>query len=86
MDNEGTKVLDYYANLDDFLNDLKSVKVRRLKNESDKRLIQKLKRWVREYWNEEEGMDLYKSQYLRLKMMIEEQNNSQSQTDAVREF
>lgn len=75
MDNEGTKVLDYYANLDDFLNDLKSVKVRRLKNESDKRLIQKLKRWVREYWNEEEGMDLYKSQYLRLKMMIEEQNN-----------
>lgn len=75
MDNEGTKVLDYYDNLDDFLNDLKSVKVRRLKNESDKRLIQKLKRWVREYWNEEEGMDLYKSQYLRLKMMIEEQNN-----------
>ena len=75
MDNEGTKVLDYYDNLDDFLNDLKSVKVRRLKNESDKRLIQKLKRWVREYWNEEKGMDLYKSQYLRLKMMIEEQNN-----------
>lgn len=75
MDNEGTKVLDYYDNLEDFLNDLKSVKVRRLKNESDKRLIQKLKRWVREYWNEEEGMDLYKSQYLRLKMMIEEQNN-----------
>lgn len=73
MDKNGerTSVSEYYENINDFVNELYSVNVRKLVNESDKKLIQKLKKWYKTYWDAEKGMDLYESQYRRLKEMVE---------------
>jgi hypothetical protein len=73
MDKNGerTSVSEYYENINDFVDELYSVNVRKLVNESDKKLIQKLKKWYKTYWDAEKGMDLYESQYRRLKEMVE---------------
>jgi hypothetical protein len=73
MDKNGerTTVSEYYENINDFVDELYSVNVRKLVNESDKKLIQKLKKWYKTYWDAEKGMDLYESQYRRLKEMVE---------------
>lgn len=71
MEKERTKVKEFYENIDDFVKDLYSINTRKLIHESDKKLIQKLKKWYKTYWIEGEGMNLYESQYRRLKEMIE---------------
>lgn len=73
MDKNGerTKVSEYYDNINDFVDELYSINVRKLVNESDKKLIQKLKKWYKTYWDKDNGMDLYESQYRRLKEMVE---------------
>lgn len=71
MEKERTKVKEFYENIDDFVKDLYSINTRKLIHENDKKLIQKLKKWYKTYWIEGEGMNLYESQYRRLKEMIE---------------
>ena len=75
MEKERTKVKEFYENIDDFVKDLYSINTRKLIHESDKKLIQKLKKWYKTYWIEGEGMNLYESQYRRLKEMIELSND-----------
>lgn len=70
--NERTLVSEFYDNPNDFLEELNLIPVRKLKDDRDKQLIQKLKRWVREYWKENSGMDLYESQASRIKEMLNE--------------
>lgn len=74
MNNSGERTLvsEYYDNIDDFVEELYSINVRKLVEDRDKKLIQKLKKWYKTYWNEETGMDLYESQYKRLKEMVEQ--------------
>ena len=74
MDKSGerTKVSEYYEDVNQFVDELYSINVRKLVHESDKKLIQKLKKWYKTYWVENEGMDLYESQYRRLKEMVEQ--------------
>lgn len=73
MDKNGerTKVSEYYDNINDFVDELYCINVRKLVNERDKKLIQKLKKWYKTYWDKDNGMDLYESQYRRLKEMVE---------------
>jgi hypothetical protein len=71
MEKERTTVKEFYENIDDFVTELYSINTRKLIHENDKKLIQKLKKWYKTYWVEGEGMNLYESQYRRLKEMIE---------------
>ena len=72
MNNNGERTLikEYYDNPNDFLEELNSIPTRKLAEERDKKLIQKLKRWVREYWKDDGSMDFYESQARRLKEML----------------
>lgn len=67
---ERTLIKEYYDNPNDFLTELKAIPVRKLVEERDKKLIQKLKRWVREYWKDDGSMDFYESQARRIKEML----------------
>ena len=68
---ERTYVNEYYNDPQEFLDQLNSINVRKLTTESDKNLIRKLKKWVKEYWGDD-GKDykLFESQYARLQIMI----------------
>ena len=68
MEKERTTVKEFYENPQQFLDELNSINVRKLVNKSDKDLIRKLKRWVKEYWKD----DLFESQYRRLQMFLKE--------------
>ena len=74
MNNNGERTLikEYYDNPNDFLEELKLIPTRKLAEERDKKLIQKLKRWVREYWKDDGSMDFYESQARRLKEMLDD--------------
>lgn len=72
MENERTTVKEFYENPQQFLDELNSINVRKLVNKSDKDLIRKLKRWVKEYWKEDGSMNLFESQYRRLQMFLKE--------------
>lgn len=65
-------VNEYYDNPQQFLDEIKSINVRKLVNQSDKDLIKKLKKWIKEYWQEDGSMFLYESQYKRLQMILKE--------------
>lgn len=67
---EKTLVKEYYDNPNDFLKELNAIPVRKLVENRDKKLIQKLKRWVREYWKDDGTMELYPSQARRMKEML----------------
>ena len=69
---ERTLIKEFYDNPSDFLEELKSIPTRKLVEERDKKLIQKLKRWVREYWKDDGSMDFYESQARRLKEMLDD--------------
>jgi len=72
MNNSGERTLvsEFYDNPQQFVDELYSINTRKLVNDRDKKLIQKLKRWYKTYWNGD--MDLYESQYRRLKEMVEQ--------------
>ena len=67
---ERTLVSEFYDNPQQFVDELYSINIRKLVEDKDKKLIQKLKRWYKTYWNGD--MDLYESQYRRLKEMVEQ--------------
>jgi hypothetical protein len=72
MNNSGERTLvsEFYDNPQQFVDELYSINTRKLVDVRDKKLIQKLKRWYKNYWNGD--MDLYESQYRRLKEMVEQ--------------
>ena len=72
MNNSGERTLvsEFYDNPQQFVDELYSINTRKLVEDKDKKLIQKLKRWFKTYWNGD--MDLYESQYRRLKEMVEQ--------------
>ncbi len=72
MNNSGERTLvsEFYDNPQQFVDELYSINTRKLVEDKDKKLIQKLKRWYKTYWNGD--MDLYESQYRRLKEMVEQ--------------
>lgn len=72
MNEKGEKTLikEYYDNPSDFLDELKQIPVRKLVEDRDKKLVQKLKRWVREYWKDDGTMEFYPSQARRIKEML----------------
>ena len=72
MNEKGEKTLikEYYDNPKDFLDELKQIPVRKLVEDRDKKLVQKLKRWVREYWKDDGTMEFYPSQARRIKEML----------------
>lgn len=72
MNNNGERTLvsEFYDDTQQFLDELYSINTRKLVEDKDKKLIQKLKRWYKTYWNGD--MDLYESQYRRLKEMVEQ--------------
>ena len=72
MNEKGEKTLikEYYDNPNDFLDELKQIPVRKLVEVRDKKLVQKLKRWVREYWKDDGTMEFYPSQARRIKEML----------------
>ena len=72
MNNSGERTLvsEFYDNPQQFVDELYSINTRKLVEDKDKKLIQKLKRWHKTYWNGD--MDLYESQYRRLKEMVEQ--------------
>jgi len=72
MEKERTTVKEFYENPQQFLDELNSINVRKLVNKSDKDLVKKLKRWVKEYWKEDGSMNLFESQYARLQMFLKE--------------
>jgi len=67
---EKTLIKEYYDNPKDFLEELKAIPTRKLVEIRDKKLIQKLKRWVREYWKDDGTMEFYPSQARRIKEML----------------
>ena len=67
---EKTLIKEYYDNPKDFLEELKMIPTRKLVEVRDKKLIQKLKRWVREYWKDDGTMEFYPSQARRIKEML----------------
>lgn len=69
---ERLHVYEYYDNPQDFLDDIAKINVRKLEKQSDKDLIKKLKKWIKEYWKDDGSMFLYETQYKRIKMMIEQ--------------
>jgi len=76
MNGERTKVIEFYDNPQQFLDEIQSINVRRLINQSDKDLIKKLKRWIKEYWKEDGSMFLYESQYARLQQILKDKIES----------
>lgn len=72
MEKERTTVKEFYENPQQFLDELNSINVRKLVNKSDKDLIKKLKRWVKEYWKDDGSMNLFESQYARLQIFLKE--------------
>ena len=70
MEKERTTVKEFYENPQQFLDELNSINVRKLVNKSDKDLIRKLKRWVKEYWKDDGTMEFYPSQARRIKEML----------------
>ena len=72
MEKERTTVKEFYENPQQFLDELNSINIRKLVNKSDKDLIKKLKRWVKEYWKDDGSMNLFESQYRRLQMFLKE--------------
>ena len=74
MNEKGEKTLikEYYDNPKDFLDELKQIPVRKLVEDRDKKLVQKLKRWVREYWKDDGTMEFYPSQARRIKEMLKD--------------
>ena len=74
MEKERTTVKEFYGNPQQFLDELNSINVRKLVNKSDKDLIRKLKKWVKEYWKDDGSMNLFESQYKRLQMFLEQLN------------
>jgi hypothetical protein len=72
MNNSGERTLvsEFYDSPQQFVDELYSINTRKLVEDKDKKLIQKLKRWYKTYWNGD--MDLYESQYRRLKEMVEQ--------------
>ena len=75
MEKERTTVKEFYENPQQFLDELNSINVRKLENKSDKDLVKKLKRWVKEYWKEDGSMNLFESQYKRIQIFLEETKN-----------
>ena len=69
---ERTKVNEYYENPQQFIDEIKRINVRRLVSQSDKDLIKKLKRWIKEYWKDDGSMFLYESQYARLQLILKD--------------
>lgn len=69
---ERMKVNEYYDNPQQFLDEISKINVRKLVNQSDKNLIKKLKKWIKEYWQEDGSMFLYESQYKRLQMILKD--------------
>ena len=67
---ERTLIKEYYDNPKDFLDELNQIPVRKLVEVKDKKLVQKLKRWVREYWKDDGTMEFYPSQARRIKEML----------------
>ena len=74
MEKERTTVKEFYENPQQFLDELNSINVRKLVNKSDKDLIRKLKKWVKEYWKDDGSMNLFESQYKRLQRFLEQLN------------
>ena len=72
MEKERTTVKEFYENPQQFLDELNSINIRKLVNKSDKDLIKKLKRWVKEYWKDDGSMNLFESQYARLQIFLKE--------------
>lgn len=72
MEEEKTLVKEWYKNPQDFLVQLESINIRNITNESDKDLIKKLRKWTKTYWDNEGNMKLYKTQYLRLQMILKD--------------
>ena len=72
MNEKGEKTLikEYYDNPKDFLDELNQIPVKKLVEVRDKKLVQKLKRWVREYWKDDGTMEFYPSQARRIKEML----------------
>ena len=69
---ERTKVIEFYENPQQFLDELTSINVRKLVEKSDKELIKKLRRWVKEYWKDDGSMNLFESQYKRLQLILKD--------------
>lgn len=69
---ERTTVKEYYDNPQQFLDELTSINVRKLVEKSDKELIKKLRRWVKEYWKDDGSMNLFESQYKRLQLILKD--------------
>ena len=69
---ERMKVNEYYDNPQQFLDEISKINVRKLVNQSDKDLIKKLKKWIKEYWQEDGSMFLYESQYKTLQMILKD--------------
>lgn len=68
-------VNEYYENPQQFVDEIMSINVRKLAKQSDKDLIKKLKRWIKEYWGEDGSQyKLFESQYKRLQMILTEMN------------
>lgn len=69
---ERMTVKEYYDNPQQFKDEVLSINVRKLTKISDKDLIKKLKRWIKEYWKDDGSMFLYESQYARLKNILKD--------------
>lgn len=69
---ERMTVKEYYDNPQQFKDEVLSINVRKLVETSDKDLIKKLKRWIKEYWKDDGSMFLYESQYTRLQTILKD--------------
>ena len=69
---ERMTVKEYYDNPQQFKDEILSINVRKLTEISDKDLIKKLKRWIKEYWKDDGSMFLYESQYARLQNILKD--------------
>lgn len=69
---ERMTVKEYYDNPQQFKDEVLSINVRKLTEISDKDLIKKLKRWIKEYWKDDGSMFLYESQYARLQNILKD--------------
>lgn len=70
---ERLKVREYYDNPQQFVDEVMSINVRKIEKQSDKDLIKKLKRWIKEYWGDNgENYNLYESQYARLQQILKD--------------
>lgn len=69
---ERLTVQEYYDNPQQFKDEVLSINVRKLVEQSDKELIKKLKRWIKDYWKDDGSMFLYESQYARLQLILKD--------------